>query len=108
MAHISERRNSNIIQVEFGAIRHGRRLEDQAFLNQELLREDDPLEDLLTEFDGVIVDERDSSLNKEKHKSLSFTKQSSVEMADIISKKIRNAKENLQKVDYYLDELNLN
>lgn len=114
--------NTNVIKIEFG--KAGK---DQVEIPNEISHpasarylpedlSDDPLADLLGEFDELEAEALDQAssvrsdyiFHVEQYRDISLqASQTSLEMSDILLSKMKKLKEDMKRTKYYLDELNL-
>ncbi len=102
---------SNVIQVQFGAEKDV--FQEQAIL-QERLPELDPLTDVLGEFEDLSeIDLNELSLNEKLDKKECEVKyqvnfqDDLTQMSDTVLSQVQCMSENISRLKYYLDELNI-
>ena len=116
MKNVVSRPDSNIIDVSFGASQVGQEIISDSELSnliEDYKLEDDPLEDLFSEFDDLTdeidLDHHDVKLDllpKPDLKRLSVSN-NPVQMADMLIEQTGIIKTDLEKLKYYLNEMNL-
>ncbi len=116
MDNVTEEQTSNVIEVSFSSKTEQLSQELESLLGQQIddLLEDDPLEDLLSEFDDQEEAAAQIIAAKEKCLFLMDTsafkldyQDSPIFMGDTLIKQTEILKDDLKRLSYYLDELNI-
>jgi hypothetical protein len=110
--------NTNVIEIKFGTDREVEIPNEishpasNRYLPEDL--SDDPLADLLGEFDDLeneetqLEQQEDYLFHVENYQDSKLeATQNSLEMSEILLTKIKKLKEDMKRTKYYLDELNL-
>jgi hypothetical protein len=115
MNEVTEEHPSNVIEVSFSSKKekHSLDIEHPASVWFEEESESDPLEDLLNEFEDLTEDdlkaEKDDYIfhhQEKKDFNLSY-KDDSISMTEKLLNQTRFLREDLKRLSYYLDEMNM-
>lgn len=102
-------RGDNVINVSFSKEYDSNSVpHDIAHPASKYYPEDDPIADLLSEFDDLIDDDDEQVMEKIDNSQFAVDYEDSVKsMAETILDQIKRLKEDSKRLRYYLDELNL-
>jgi hypothetical protein len=115
MNEATEEHPSNVIEVSFSSKKedHSLDIEHPASVWFDETLSNDPLEDLLNEFEDLteedlVVEKEDYIFHHQKKKDFNLSyKEDSISMTEKLLDQTRHLREDLKRLSYYLDEMNI-
>lgn len=115
MNDVTEENPSNVIEVSFSSKKEGHSLdiEHPASVWFDNNLDNDPLDDLLNEFEDLteedmVVEKEDFIFHHQKKKDFNLSyKEDSISMTEKLLDQTRFLREDLKRLAYYLDEMNI-